>query len=326
MPDQLLSPSDLTLDEIEKVLSRAALLKARTEPPRPSRLRVGALYYNPSLRTRVSFEQAAWILGGNCQTLNTSSESWKLSFDPQALMDGEEAENVVEAARVLGRYFHVLGVRAFPGGEAWSVERTEPIIRAFAQHAGVPVVSLEGAMHHPCQSLADLMTIRENFSEGVAGLPVALCWAWHPKALPMAVPHSFALQLSMAGADLTLVHPEGWQLDPELIAQLGPVKVSHDRRDGLQGQRLVYVKSWGRLDCYGDPAREQSLRAAHRDWIIDDPSAASRVMHCLPVRRNVVIAADVLDSDRSLVVDQAENRLWAQAGLLELLAQRMGLL
>ena len=130
----------------------------------------------------------------------------------------------------------------------------------------------------------------------------------------------------MAGADLTLVHPPGWELDPSVTDQLGDVSVVHDRKAGLAGKRVVYVKSWGRLDCHGEPERESEQRAGLRDWIVDDPHADGRVMHCLPVRRNVVISSSVLDSDRSLVVDQAENRLWAQAGLLSLLGRRMGVL
>lgn len=331
-PRHVLAPDDLSGEEIDECLERAIALKASREPPAPSRLRVGALYWNPSLRTRVSFEQAAWLLGGNCQTLNASEDTWKIETDPQAVMDGASVENIVEAARVLGRYFHILGVRAFPGVRPWKEEREEPAISGFAEHAGVPVISLEGAMHHPCQSLADLLTLRENFPEP-QGLPVALVWAWHPKALPPAVPHSFALQMAQAGTALSIVHPEGWDLDPEVMAAVrdaaaesgGTVRVEHDRRAGLAGAKVVYVKSWGRLDCWGEPERESQLRAGLRHWIVDEsalePTDDARVMHCLPVRRNVVIAGAVLDSWRSLVTEQAENRLWAQAGLLQMLAE-----
>jgi N-acetylornithine carbamoyltransferase len=293
---------------------------------------VGALYFNPSLRTRASFEQAVRVVGGGCQTLNTSVDTWALEFNPNAVMDGVEVENIVEAARVLGQFFHVLGVRSFRGTQPWAVERTEPVLRRIAEHAGVPVISLEGTTHHPCQSLADVLTLRETFGSSLTGLPVALTWAWHPKALPMAVPHSFLLQAALAGCDVSLVHPPGFDLDAEVVEAArteatrrgGAFAVHHDRAEGLRGRKVVYVKSWGRMDAHGgtDPGL--------RDWLVDESALRAtdggKVMHCLPVRRNVVIAGDVLDGPRSLVTQQAGNRLWAQAALIEHVARRSGVL
>ena len=318
----ILSPADLSADERAQIMARAAELKVGPPLPR-SPLRVGAVYFNPSLRTRISFEQAARFLGGECQTLNVTSDSWALEFDPEAVMDGGAAENVVEAAGVLGRCFHVLGVRAFPQSSDWSVERTEPILNAFARHCNCPLVSLEGSAHHPCQGLADELTMREHFGQ-TEGLRVTLLWAWHPRSLPMAVPNTFALQASLAGCRLTICAPEGVELDEELMETCqaaADVRFTHSREEGLEGAQAVYVKSWGRRD--GQPHPE-SLRP----WVMDDAALAltpgAKVMHCLPVRRNVVISSSVLDSPASIVLDQAENRMWAQAALLELMAAEAG--
>lgn len=326
-----LSPDDLTLAEVAQVVTRAKALKALTTPPRASALRVGSLFFNPSLRTRVSWEQAAWVLGASCQTLNAGGETWKLEFDPQAVMDQDTVEHVKEAAPVLGRYFHVLGIRSFPATRPWAVEREEPELRAFAQYAGVPIVSLEGAMHHPCQALADQLTLEETFGANLHGLPVVLTWAWHPKPLPMAVPNSFALQMARAGAKLTLAYPEGYDLDPELRAKLGgDVQVCHDPHEAMRGAKAVYVKSWGRLDLWDHPAEEVAQRADLRHWQFDMPkwelTDDAAVLHCLPTRRNAELSGEILDGPMSKVIDEAENRLWAQAALLEFYGKALGVL
>lgn len=338
MPDRhYLSPLDISAEEREGVLARALHFKSAPAPGDRSRLRVGSLFLNPSLRTRISMEQAAWVLGAHYQSLNASVDGWKMEMDPSAVMDGDTVENIVEAARVLGRYFDVLGVRAFPGTATWEEERTEPTLRAFVEHAGTTILSLEGATHHPCQSLADILTLREHFGSDLRGLPVVLRWAWHPKPLPMAVPNSFALQAALAGCRLTICHPEGYGLDPDVMDQVRnaagehgqEVRVSNDVERGHEGAKVVYVKSWGRLDMWSDPRAEAAYRAGLRHWIVDADALAvtddARVMHCLPARRNVEITSEVLDSNRSLVVEEAENRLWAQAALIELLARARGL-
>ena len=329
----VISPADLTDAERIAIVARARALKATDPTPPVTPLRVGALYFDPSLRTRASFEQATRMVGGACQTLNASSDTWALELDPNAVMDGTAVENIVEAAGVLGQFFHLLGVRSFRGTSPWAVERTEPVLRRIAKHAGVPVISLEGTTHHPCQGLADLVTMHESLGDDLSGEPVALCWAWHPKRLPAAVPQTFLLQAALAGCDISLVHPEGYELDAETMAQAraeatrrgGNLTVHHEREAGLQGRRIVYVKSWGPLE--GGPGPSDP---ALREWIVDEPSLSvtddAKVMHCLPVRRNVVIGADVLDGPRSLVIQQAGNRLWAQAALVELLARQQGVI
>lgn len=315
-----LSPADLQPAEVRQVLDTAHALKRGERSPAMSGLRVGALFMNPSLRTRVSFEQAASLLGGICQTLNLGTDSWAWELDPQAVMDGDSQECIVEAAGVLGRYFHVMGMRAFPASSNWSIEKREPVLKAFAEHCGRPLISLEGAMHHPCQSLADQMTLEEQWGD-LRGRKVALCWGWHPRSLPMAVPNSFALQMVRAGADLRIVHPQGYELDPELTQHLSGAPVYYDRETGLEGCEAVYVKSWGRMDGQPNP---DNLR----HWVFDKEAwshtASAKVMHCLPVRRNVVISSEMLDSEHSIVLDEAENRMWAQAALMEFMVKVNG--
>ena len=332
-----LTPLDLSPDEREAVLQRASELKSSRQTPPIRRLRVGALFFNPSLRTRISWEQAAWAVGGSCQTLNANSDNWAIEMDPNAVMDGTTVENIVEAARVLGRYFDILGVRSFPGAGAWEVERTEPALQAFARYSGTSVVSLEGAMHHPCQSLADLLTLRELFGPDLRGLPVVLTWASHPKPLPMAVPNSFALQMALAGCDLRIVRPEGYDLDPELMSHIrqaqsqsgGSLQITSDRETGYRGAKAVYVKSWGKLGLWSDPVQEREGRSALQDWCYTpqwhQKTDQAKLMHCLPTRRNVELSGDLLDGPHSVVIDEAENRLWAQAGLLDHLGKELGL-
>jgi len=327
-----LAPDDITAVERNEILSRASAWKRDQSPPTPANLRVGALFFNSSLRTRVSFEQAVWRLGGNCQTLNAGSDTWQIELDPDAVMDQDKVENIVEAAGVLGRYFHLIGVRSFAGSREWEYERTEPVLTAFTKYAQTPIISLEGCLHHPCQGLADVMTMHEQFGGDLRGLPVTLSWAWHPNPLPTAVPNTFALQAALAGCDLTIAHPEGYDLDPDVMATIqsaavasgGGVRVTNDQTDGLEEAKVVYVKSWGRIDMWHDKDEERRQRADLRHWRLDTTNWAAtdqaKVMHCLPVRRNLKISGELLDSPHSLVLDQAENRLWAQAGLVEFFA------
>ena len=187
-------------------------------------------------------------------------------------------------------------------------------------------------MHHPCQSLADHLTVSEHFGPKLNGLKVVLSWAWHPRALPMAVPNSFALQMARAGVNLTIAHPKGLELDADLMQDVrrqadangGSVQVVNDRLGSLDGAQVVYVKSWGAI------GQTEPHPESLRDWCFNDQAWArtdsAKVMHCLPVRRNVVIASSVLDSSRSIVLDQAENRMWAQSALIEAVARRAGVL
>ncbi|HEU5041333.1 MAG TPA: N-acetylornithine carbamoyltransferase [Gemmatimonadales bacterium] len=330
-----LALEDWAPEEIEALLTLAARVKRGEVLGGLERRVLAMVFMDPSLRTRTSFETAMFLHGGHAVVLEPGKGSWALETEPGAVMDGDRVEHIVEAARVLGRYADALGVRSFPRGNDWAVARRDAIIRDFARHCEKPVINLESARRHPCQALADAMTLREKLGD-TAGKRFVLTWAWHPKALPTAVPASAALAAARLGMEIVIARPEGYELDPEdtalvrrIAQQAGGefVHIIDDPDDALVGADAVYVKSWGSVKLYGRPEEEAAQRAALRDWRLTPGRLRSTrggrgiVMHCLPVRRNVEIDDAVLDGPNSVVVDQAENRLHAQrALLLELLA------
>jgi N-acetylornithine carbamoyltransferase len=289
---------------------------------------VGLIFFNPSLRTRVSMEVAVSKLGGTPVTLSVGGEAWAMEYEEGVVMDGAAAEHVKEGAGVLGRYCDLLGVRSFPLGVDYAKDRAEPVLNAFARHSGVPVVNLESPLDHPCQAMADAMTILERLGDP-RNRRVLLTWAYHPKALPMAVPNSFLLAASRLGVDLVLARPAGYDLDSEIWRAAeqnakesgGRLTMTEDPASGYEGTEIVYAKSWGSLADYGKPEAEAARRANLRNWRVTEPLMArgrdAVFMHCLPVRRNVVVDDAVLDGWRSIVLDEAENRLYAQQAILE---------
>ena len=287
------------------------------------------IFLDPSLRTRSSMETAMFLHGGHALVLEPGKGSWALETEPGAVMDGATVEHVTEAARVLSRYADVLAVRAFPKGIEWAVEREDRLIRDFARFSEKPVINLESSRRHPCQALADAMTLRERLGE-TRGRKFVLAWAWHPKALPTAVPASAALAAARLGMEVVIARPPGFDLDPDdqaLIERLavesgGSAQLCHDLDAAVAGADAVYVKSWGSLQAFGRPDEERALRTPFREWRMTERHVrATRggkgiVMHCLPVRRNVEIDDAVLDGPNSAVIDEAENRLHAQRALL----------
>src|SRR4029079_3447133 len=218
---------------------------------------VALVFFNPSLRTRASMQVGIYQLGGNAVILEPGNTSWTLEHREGVVMDGNKTEHLKEFVRVLERYVSAIGVRAFAELKDWETERTDPILNAFANYASVPVINLESAMHHPCQAMADMMTIRERF--GTEKKKVLLTWAWHPKPLPMAVPNSFALAAAAVGHDLRLCHPKGYELDDDLLSELerhasdtgGSVEFTNDVNAAFDGAEVVYAKSWGSKLFYG---------------------------------------------------------------------------
>jgi N-acetylornithine carbamoyltransferase len=263
-----------------------------------------------------------------------------MEYRDGTVMEGGAVEHVREGAGVLGRYCDILGVRSFPEGKDYEQDRREPVLTAFAKYSGVPVVNLESPLDHPCQAMADALTIRQRFgpsgASGATRRKVLLTWAYHPKALPMAVPNAFLLGASRLGVDVVLARPEGYELDVEIVRTAqrlavesgGTLRVVQDPDSGYEGADVVYAKSWGSLADYGDPEAELRRRKPLRDWRVTEPRMArgrdAVFMHCLPVRRNVVVDDDVLDGPRSIVLDEAENRLYAQQAILEWLAEGEG--
>jgi N-acetylornithine carbamoyltransferase len=266
-------------------------------------------------------------LGGQAVVLEPGGTSWTLEHRDGVVMDGDKTEHVAEFVRVLGRYCIGIGVRTFAALKDWEEERRDPVLNAFARHSDVPVINLESAMQHPCQALADMMTIREK--QGVWRKRVLLTWAWHPKPLPMAVPNSFALAAAQMGHDVTIAHPEGYELDDELMENIraqaeragGSVTLTNDVRKAFDGAEVVYAKSWGSKNFYGASEKDLEERAQYRaDWIVDEEKMkrtnSALFMHCLPVRRNVIVTDGVIDSRNSVVIDEAENRLHVQKAIM----------
>jgi N-acetylornithine carbamoyltransferase len=286
------------------------------------------LFFNPSLRTRTSFELAMMQLGGNVVTLNAGGDTWTLETEDGVVMDGDRVEHIREAAGVLGRYGDAIAVRAFPKGKSWEEDRKDPIIGRFVKDAGVPVINMESSLYHPNQSLGDLMTVVERFGRDLKGVPITITWANHPNPLPMAVPNSILLTSALFGMDIRFLRPDGYDLDDEIMKTAtslcekagGRLKVTDSFEEGYRDSRVVYAKSWGSLRYYGDREGERAHRRGLRGWIVDDGKMSMTkdacFMHCLPVRRNVVVTDSVIDGPGSIIFDEAENRLHVQKAVL----------
>lgn len=329
MKRDFLGIEDWSWVEIERLLALAARIKRGEVESGLERKIMAMVFLDPSLRTRTSFESAMHLHGGLAVTIEPGKGSWEWELDPAAVMDGTTVENVVEAARVLGRYADVVGIRAFPRGDDWSVARQDRLIHTFAEHCEKPVVNLESARQHPCQALGDTLTIKEKFPEP-SGRRFVVSWAFHPKPLPTAVPVSAALAAARLGMEVVVARPAGYEFDPDdtallrkTVREAGSVLYTTDDMDeACEGADAVYAKSWGSLHDFGRPADELERRKDLRGWRLTEERVARTrkgrgvVMHCLPVRRNVEIDAAVLDGPNSAVIDQAENRLHVQRALL----------
>src|SRR5437867_6488273 len=243
-----LKTSDLNSRELEALLDSAFAFKAGSRVDKPlAGKSIALVFFNPSLRTRASMQVGIYQLGGNPVILEPGSTSWTLEHEHGIVMDGDKTEHLKEFVRVLERYVSAIGVRTFAELKDWDVERTDPILNAFAKYASVPIINLESAMHHPCQAMADMMTVREKF--GNEKTKVLLTWAWHPKPLPMAVPNSFALAVAQFGHDLRITHPAGYELDTTLLRKIesearkngGSVEYTNNVNDAFDGVEVVYA-------------------------------------------------------------------------------------
>jgi len=323
-----LKTSDFSREELEQMLEAAFRFKRGEDSAKSlAGKSVALVFFNPSLRTRASMQVGVYELGGNPVILEPGSTSWTLEHRENVVMDGDKTEHLAEFVRVLERYVAAIGVRTFANLKDWEAERLEPVLSAFERYSSKPLVNLESAMHHPCQALADMMTIRERF--GNQKKKVLLTWAWHPKPLPMAVPNSFALAAAQFGHDLTIAHPAGFELDDELVGEIeaqakengGSLEITNDVNSSFEDVEVVYAKSWGSKNFYGAAEKDIEFRSKFRpDWIVDEAKMRRTndaiFMHCLPVRRNVIVTDAVIDSANSVVVDEAENRLHAQKAVL----------
>jgi N-acetylornithine carbamoyltransferase len=322
-----LAMEDWPPEQIDALLALAARCKRGEIAGGLERKVLAMVFMDPSLRTRASMETAMFLHGGHALCLEPGKGSWTLETNLDAVMDGTTVEHIIEAARVLSRYADALAVRTFPKGSDWAIEREDHTIRNFARYATKPVISMESSRRHPCQGLADALTMRERLGE-TRGRRFVLLWAWHPKALPTAVPASAAIAAAHLGMHITIARPEGYDLDPDDTAAIGALAsrrggsmtLTDDPDTAVDGADVIYAKSWGSLLHFGEADAERALRADKRDWRLTAArmrrTADGFAMHCLPVRRNVEIDGAVLDSPQSAVIDEAENRLHAQRALL----------
>jgi N-acetylornithine carbamoyltransferase len=323
----LLSAADLSPEQLESLLDLAARMKGK----RPGHLlpgkSLGMLFFDRSLRTRVSFEVAMVQLGGHCLNIFADREIYDLEPKEQVVMDGRAEEHVKDAARTLSRYLDALGVRHVSMRGPWERDRRDLLLRSYAEHASIPVINLESAMEHPCQAIADLLTIRENLAT-LRGRRLTIAWSYHPDPRSMGVSHSVVTMAAALGLDVTVAHPLGFELDEEVLAAArrlgerngGRVRIVNDLEAGAAGADVLYARSWGSAKLWGEPDREAMVKRSLQSWCVNRAlmakTANALFMHPLPVRRNVVATDEVLDGERSVIYQQAENRLHAQKALL----------
>jgi N-succinyl-L-ornithine transcarbamylase len=282
--------------------------------------RIGCLFLNPSMRTRLSTQIAAQNLGMECIVFNVGQEGWALEFEDEAIMSGNTVEHVRDAAPILGNYFDVLAIRTFPSLKNREDDYSELYIKQFIKYAGIPVISLESATLHPLQSLTDIVTIQEvlhNSPLGAGGKSkIVLTWAPHVKPLPQCVANSFAQWVNAWGkADFVITHPEDYELSEEFTKG---ATITHNQEEALKDADFVYVKNWSTYSDYGKIyTNDPKWQLKKKRWAVTNNA---KVMHCLPVRRNVELSDEILDGEMSIVTQQASNRVWAaQAVLSEIL-------
>lgn len=330
-----LNTADLTQSEITALIDLALDLKHGRIKKSLAGKTLATLFFNPSVRTRVSFATAMFKLGGQAIEID-SNNAWSFEYDDDIVMDGTTIEHVKEVAPVLSRFCDGLAIRCSElitksaesaTSGTWAEAKQDIVMNSFAKYATVPVINMESNVYHPCQGLGDAITIKEHLGE-TKGKKYVHTWAYHPKALPMATTNSQLLAACDLGMDVVLAHPEGWELDPEILAVAqkraiqsgGSFSVTNDQHEAIEGAEIVCAKSWGALQHYGNWEVEKQARAQLKNWIVDESKMAKtkqgKFMHCLPVRRNVEVTQGVLDSTNAIVIDEAENRMWAQMALL----------
>ncbi len=275
------------------------------------------IFFDSSLRTRLSTQKAAMNLGMNTMVLNVNQDGWKLESEMGVVMDGDKPEHLREAIPVIGRYCDIIGVRAFARFESREDDYNEKILNQFIDYAGVPVVSMEAATRHPLQSFADHITIEEYKRHERP--KVVLTWAPHPKALPQAVPNSFIEWMTNADYELVVTHPEGYELAPKFMCD---IKVEYNQEKAFKGADFIYAKNWSSYYQYG------KILSKDLSWTVDSAKMAltnhAKFMHCLPVRRNMIVTDEVIDSEASIVFDEAENRVYSAQTVLKLILESLG--
>ncbi|MBI5363452.1 MAG: N-acetylornithine carbamoyltransferase [Planctomycetes bacterium] len=323
----LVSLQDLNDRELEDLLDLSLRIKKRAGAFRLEGKSVGLLFFRGSLRTRTSFEAAMHQLGGQVSHLTAQSDFWELESQEGARMDGKAPEHVKDAALVLSRYVNALAIRPALVGQSWANDRRDTVIKSWAAHARVPVINMESDLWHPLQALADLMTMRERLGD-LAGKELAITWTNSPTAATPAVTNSLLLAALRVGMKVRVAHPSGYDLDDQVLGEAGRIAeakqttldVGMTAAEAVNGAHVVYARSWQSLEDYGNATLAASRRARATGWTLDEAMMKrgknAVLMHAMPVRRNVEVTDEVLDGPRSLVYDQAENRLHSQKAVL----------
>ncbi len=324
-----LNTQDWSRADLDAVLEQAARFKRERLGDALKGRSIALVFFNPSLRTRTSFEIGAFQLGGHAVVLQPGKDAWPIEFDLGTVMDGETEEHIAEVAQVLGRYVDLIGVRAFPKFVDWTADRQDRVLQGFAKYSPVPVINME-TITHPCQELAHVLALQEHFgTRDLRGKKFVLTWTYHPKALNTAVANSALTIATRMGMDVTLLCPTpeyvlderymGWAED-NVAESGGSLQVSHDIDSAYAGADVVYAKSWGALPYFGNWDAEKPMRDTFRHFIVDERKMALTndgiFSHCLPLRRNVKATDAVMDSPRCIAINEAENRLHVQKAVM----------
>lgn len=324
-----LNTQDWSRADLDALLTQAALFKRNKLGNELKGKSVALVFFNPSMRTRTSFELGTFQLGGHAVVLQPGKDAWPIEFDLGAVMDGEAEEHIAEVAQVLGRYADLVAVRAFPKFVDWTIDRQDRVLKSFARYSPVPVINME-TITHPCQELAHIMALQEHFgSSDLRGKKYVLTWTYHPKPLNTAVANSALTIATRMGMDVTLLCPTpeyilderymGWARD-NVDESGGSIQVSHDIDSAYANADVVYAKSWGALPYFGNWEQEKPIRDQYRHFIVDQAKMALTnngvFSHCLPLRRNVKATDAVMDSPQCIAIDEAENRLHVQKAIM----------
>ncbi|MDZ4348605.1 MAG: N-acetylornithine carbamoyltransferase [Xanthomonadaceae bacterium] len=333
-----LNTQDWTRAELDALLAQAADFKRDRFGDQLKGKSIALVFFNPSLRTRTSFELGAQQLGGTAIVLSPGKDAWPIEFEVGAVMDGEAEEHIAEVARVLSRYVDLIGVRAFPKFLDWSVDRQDRVLQGFARYSTVPVINLE-TITHPCQELAHALALQEHLgTTDLRGRKYVLTWTYHPKALNTAVANSALTIATRMGMDVTLLCPtpeyvlDGRYMDwarANVAESGGSLSISHDIDSAYAGADVVYAKSWGALPYFGRWPDEKPIRDRYAHFMVDEAKMAltnnAVFSHCLPLRRNIKASDAVMDSPRCIAIDEAENRLHVQKAIMAALVGQPGM-
>ena len=322
-----ISTKSWSKSELQEILDFSIKLKENPFQPILKNKSIAMIFFNPSLRTKTSFEIGINELSGTAVVIQPGKDAWPMEFAENIVMDGESEEHVKEVAQVLSSYCDCIAVRAFPKFESWEIDRTNHVIESFAKYASVPVVNME-SIEHPCQELAHVLTLQEHFGN-LEGKDYLLTWTYHPKPLNTAVANSSLLIASKFGMNVRLLCPnEDYLLDERYLSSAKQFcrdngksfEVSHDINSAYKGANIVYAKSWGSLNYYGNPAAEMLVRNDYKHFIVNDEkmnlTEDGVFSHCLPLRRNIKATDSVIDSPSCLAIQEAENRKHVQKSLL----------